>query len=269
MNKSMIAAKQAVQDNNPLIHCLTNHITSYVCANSILAIGAQPIMAEHPNEVAGITAGANALLLNLGNISNTRMEAMRISAAMATKKNIPIVLDAVGVSCSKLRLDFAKELLQNFSLSIIKGNASEISALLTGTCTARGVDANAVVAPGDEDLSVFAQRQQCTVLMSGAIDIITDGKAITHIENGHPLLSRICGTGCMLGALAATLCSYASPFVAAITGTVLLGIAGEQAATNALIGTGTFLTNVLDQLYTLPSEIVLQKARYTLKGVSS
>lgn len=270
MMHKMIAAKQAVQKNNPLIHCLTNHITSYACANSILAIGAQPIMAEHPREVAEITVGANALLLNLGNISDSRMQAMHISAAVANKKNIPIVLDAVGVSCSKMRLDFVKQLLEKYTIAIVKGNTAEISALLTNTCTARGVDADKPLTLTDRSVSDFAYKQQCIVLMSGATDLVTDGKQIAHIQNGHPMLSRITGTGCMLGALVATLCSYAPAFTAAMAGAVLLGIAGEEGAkSDSLIGTGTFLVNLQDQLCLLSDEALIHRSKYTLKGITT
>ena len=39
----------------PLVHCITNPISIHQCANAILAIGARPIMAEHPAEVQEIT----------------------------------------------------------------------------------------------------------------------------------------------------------------------------------------------------------------------
>lgn len=269
MNKELIAVKKAVRKKNPLIHCLTNHITSYACANSILAIGAQPIMAEHPDEVAGITAGANGLLLNLGNISDTRMAAMQKSAAVATKKKIPIVLDAVGVSCSQLRLHFAQELLERYAICVVKGNHAEITALLTGTCTARGVDADPTRMLPEETIFNFAQVQQCTVLASGAVDVVIDGKQVAYIKNGHPLLGRITGTGCVLGALTTTFCSGADPFVACLTGAIVLGIAGEKAANNtSAIGTGSFAIALQDQLYSLSNDVLLQESKYTVKEFS-
>ncbi len=90
----------------PLIHCITNPISMMQCANAILGLGARPIMAEHPLEVKDITATADALLINLGNISESRMEAIEISFAEALGKDIPVVIDAVGISCSELRRDF-------------------------------------------------------------------------------------------------------------------------------------------------------------------
>ncbi|MBR0358790.1 MAG: hydroxyethylthiazole kinase, partial [Selenomonadaceae bacterium] len=45
-----------IRQEAPLIHCITNPISINDCANILLAIGARPIMAEHPKEVAEITA---------------------------------------------------------------------------------------------------------------------------------------------------------------------------------------------------------------------
>lgn len=81
--------------NEPLIHCITNPISINQCANVVLAVGARPIMAEHPEEVAEITEMAKALLLNLGNITDVRMKSMMISAKVARGKQIPTVIDAV------------------------------------------------------------------------------------------------------------------------------------------------------------------------------
>ena len=103
----------------PLIHCITNPISINQCANAILAVGARPIMAEHPGEAAEITETAQALLLNLGNITDVRMKSMAISAAAAADRGIPFVLDAVGIACSQLRKNYITELLRNVTPTII------------------------------------------------------------------------------------------------------------------------------------------------------
>ena len=110
----------------PLIHCITNPISINQCATAILAVGAKPIMAEHPKEVAEITKTADALMLNIGNITDARMEAMPIALREASKKNIPIVLDIVGLACSSLRKSFVNGLMNEAMPTVIKGNYSEI-----------------------------------------------------------------------------------------------------------------------------------------------
>ena len=116
-------------DKNPLIHCITNPISINQCANGVLAVGAIPIMAEHPLEAAEITQAADALVLNLANITDVRMQSMKISAQTAQKNNIPFIIDAVGVACSALRRNFVNGFLKEFKPAAIKGNYSEIYAL--------------------------------------------------------------------------------------------------------------------------------------------
>ena len=105
MHRVIHDIRKTVKQTQPLIHCITNPISINQCANAILAVGGRPIMAEHPMEVAEITRTAKALMLNLGNITDARMESIRISAKTATENGIPILLDAVGVTCSQLRRD--------------------------------------------------------------------------------------------------------------------------------------------------------------------
>ena len=131
-----------LRERAPLIHCITNPISINQCANAILALGGRPIMAEHPREVEEITATASALMLNLGNITDVRMDAMRLAARTAAARGIPILLDAVGVACSQLRRDYVCELLSDVTPTVIKGNYSEINALCCADYRASGVDAD-------------------------------------------------------------------------------------------------------------------------------
>ena len=126
--KKLHEIREAVRHKQPLIHCITNPISINQCANGILAIGARPMMAEHPKEVREITETAGALMLNLGNITDARMESMKISMLTAKEKNLPVMLDAVGIACSKLRRDYIAELLEINIPTVIKGNYSEITA---------------------------------------------------------------------------------------------------------------------------------------------
>ena len=105
MSENLTPVLRAIRDRAPLIHAITNPISITQCANAVLALGARPIMAEHPREVEEITATAAALLLNLGNITDVRMEAMERAAEAAGKNGVPVVLDAVGVACSRMRRD--------------------------------------------------------------------------------------------------------------------------------------------------------------------
>ncbi len=240
--------RNTVRSSNPFIHAITNPISINQCVNAVLSQGAQPIMAEHPEEVAEITASANALLLNMGNITDIRMKSIRISAEVAYKNKIPFVLDAVGVACSQLRREYVQKLIESFTPNVIKGNYSEITALHDPTFKSVGVDAAADLTVSETEQAAFqlAKKYKTVVLASGKTDIVTDGKKIVLAHNGTHQLSRITGTGCMLGVLCATYLSVSSPLDAAVCACGVLGICGELSATDK--GNGTFFLHLLDKL---------------------
>ena len=97
MTEKQSKIRHLTQSAQPLIHCITNPISIHDCANIILAAGGRPIMAEHPAEVAEITSHAQALALNLGNITDARMESMPKSLETAARLHIPVMLDLVGI----------------------------------------------------------------------------------------------------------------------------------------------------------------------------
>lgn len=258
----------------PLIHCITNPISINQCANLVLASGGRPIMAEHPREVQEITHMAKALLLNLGNITNARMESMAISAREAEQWGIPYVYDAVGIACSELRRQFTYDFLTKYSPDVIKGNYSEIQALYNCTYRSSGVDADGSLdAEGTSRIAAELARQyHCVILASGKVDIVTDGQRLVHVDNGTPQLASVTGTGCMLGALCGcyvAVCQEpkecrgqamvkaeagrkvaADGVLEAVAGAcAVLGICGELAETDK--GSGTFMVNLMDMLSTL------------------
>lgn len=243
--------RHRVKELHPLIHCITNPISINQCANAVLAVGARPIMAEHPQEVKEITDTAGALMLNLGNITDARMASMRISAQAAKERHIPILLDAVGIACSRLRRTYVRDLLKTAVPTVIKGNYSEINALYHETYRSSGVDADAALDARmlDRVAVELAQTYHTVILASGRDDIVTDGARLVHIKNGTPQLSEITGTGCMLGALGAAYLSVKPDMDAAVTACVMLGVCGQRSETER--GAGSFLMNLMDALSTV------------------
>lgn len=243
--------RKTVRHNKPLIHCITNPISINQCANAILAIGARPMMAEHPKEVSEITQTAQALMLNLGNITDVRMASMRISAKTAVEANIPILLDAVGIACSSLRREYINDLLKTAIPTVIKGNYSEIQALYRNSYHSSGVDADSGldIQTIDHAAISLARSLNTIILASGKVDIVTDGNCLYHIHNGTTQLSQVTGTGCLQGALCAAYLSAKPGIEAVITGCAVLSICGELARTDR--GTGTFLCHLMDALSAL------------------
>lgn len=269
-----------IQQEAPLIHCITNPISINDCANILLAIGARPIMAEHPEEVAEITAIAKGLALNLGNITDARMASMKISAGAAKDKGVPFVLDLVGLSCSRLRQKYAKELLQIAVPDIIKGNISELRTLLgLPTTPGMGVEAGQKEMVTRENALEYARifqkqaREYHTLLLAtGPIDLVVSSEEAYIIANGSNALASITGTGCMNNVLAGACLagvhgiSSQSPHntLAAILSCLLLGIAGENIQDIYLNqGPGSFHYSLMDSISKLTPQTIAKQCNIT------
>lgn len=248
--------RKKTADKAPLIHCITNPISINQCANGVLAAGARPMMAEHPLEVGQITQTADALVLNIANITDARMQSIKISAQTAQENNIPFIIDAVGVSCSKLRRGFISDFLREFKPTAIKGNYSEIYALFDDGYNSAGVDVDKALTVKNvsETALRLAHKHNTMVLASGRTDIITDGKTVVYINNGVPQLAQVTGTGCLLGALCGCYLSADRSILSLVTACAVLGICGELSQTEK--GNGTFLLNLMDNLSTLKDESI-------------
>ena len=267
VRKSVEERAYATKENSPLIHCITNPISIHGCANMILAVGARPMMAEHPLEVEDITRTAGALMLNLGNITDARMESMRRSARVAMECGIPILLDLVGVTCSRIRMELARELIGLGRIQILKGNISELLAIAGQSFHGTGIDAGKEDAMTDENeeerrriFRTFSQQTGSVLLATGARDLLVDQERCLILENGTTKLSGITGTGCMVGALTAAYLAQKDPFTAAVLGTSVMGIAGELAERSSK-GPGSFQIELLDAVAGMRQEVLEAKLR--------
>ena len=248
--------KQIIEDlqsTKPVLHHITNYVTADDCAGAALAVGASPVMADAPEE-AEITAGSDALVLNLGTLNESHMEAMEQAAATASEGNIPVILDPVGVMSSNMRLEFAIKLLESGNITVVRGNYSECKALLEQEADGRGVDS--VTAPSQgEALKLVkdaAQQYHCIFAMTGAVDYISDGKRALMINGGHPLMERIVGAGCMTTTIVAACVAVAGEaMTGAMLGLIIMGQAAELAAglLEKKDGPGMFKVRLIDGLY--------------------
>jgi len=245
-----------VKENKPLIHCITNPISIHEVANVILSLSARPMMAENPIEVESITKTAGSLLLNLGNLTDARSESMKISAKTAGEYHIPFVLDICGVACLKNRRELALSIMQIAMPSVIKGNYSEIKALFDETYQGSGVDADETLSEKEmtKIVEILAGNYNTTLLSSGKVDIISNGKETWYCENGTEALTAITGTGCIQGAMCATFLSVADALNASLAASSVLGICGESAQTT--LGNATFEANLLDRISTINDETI-------------
>ena len=240
-----------LREKNPLVHCITNYVTANTVANGLLAAGASPVMADSPLDAEDITAKASAVLFNMGTLSKDRLRAMLISAQKAADMAKPIVLDPVGAGSTDNRLRSTMQLLRQFRFAAVRGNASEISALLsTSPITMKaekGVDSAETTLEDKISLAKkAAKRYSCTVIVTGSTDVIANGGRVALVSNGVPMMSKITGTGCLASGLVAALCGCTEDsFEAAVTAAALIGTVGEIASETAK-GTGSLYVGMLD-----------------------
>lgn len=242
-----------VRAGHPLVHCLTNVVVAGFTANVLLAVDASPAMVENSQESGEFAATAGAVLVNLGTLSAEREVAMRAAATGAAAGGRPWVLDPVAVGALAHRTRFAGELLAARP-SVVRGNASEVMSLAGAGPGGRGVDSQA---GSDEALGAaltLARAAGCVVAVSGAVDYVTDGADVVAVPGGSPLMTRVTGVGCALGALVAAFAAVeADVLLAASAASAVLARAGERAAGGSP-GPGSFAVALLDELAALSEE---------------
>lgn len=190
-----------ISEVKPLVQCITNIVTAGDCANALLAVGASPTMAHAAGEAAEVAAGCDALVCNLG--ATADFKAMRRASVVNLRLGHPVVLDPVGAGGSGLRRRFAGKLLAGGAVTCVRGNASEIRALVQGRSTVTGVDAREDISM-EERISLageLAARHGVLVVLSGETDVVTDGTECFLVANGSAYMTRITGCGCMASAL--------------------------------------------------------------------
>ncbi|MCX6682474.1 MAG: hydroxyethylthiazole kinase [Methanoregula sp.] len=253
-----------IRIERPLIHHITNAVTINDCANVTLCIGAAPVMAEAPEEVREMVAMADALVLNIGTLSRRQVGAMLSAGREANACDIPVILDPVGAGATRMRTESARMLLDALHIAVVKGNAGEVGVLAGADAQVRGVDFSSI---GGDPVTVaraFAEDAGITVVISGATDIVTDGKRVLLVDNGHEMMGRLSGTGCMAASLAGAFAAVAGDYVVSSAAALAaFGIAGEKAAALAS-GPYSFRTALFDELASLIPDDIVRDARVRL-----
>ena len=265
-----------VKEKTPLIHNITNYVTVNDVANALLASGGSPIMSDEPDDVADITSICGGLNINIGTLNKRSIEAMFISGKKSKELGHIVLLDPVGAGASKLRTETAVEIMEEIKPDIIRGNISEIKTLALGSGTTKGVDADAADVVTDENLDsmvefakAFSKKSRAVIAITGAIDLVADGKKCYVIRNGSPMMSRITGTGCMLSGLT-TAYAVANPdnIIEAVAASVcLMGLAGQigvlKMSDNE--GNSSLRNHIIDAIYNMDAEKLNKGAKYEVR----
>jgi hydroxyethylthiazole kinase len=251
-----------LREAKPLVHQITNYVVMNETANATLALGALPVMAHAREEVGELAPLANALVLNIGTLSPAWVEAMVIAGQAANRAGTPVVLDPVGAGATAYRTDTAKRLLDEVEVAVLRGNAGEVATLVGAQAEVRGVESIAAGLEPGELAREAARSLGVVASVTGPVDHVSDGERTIAVENGHPLLASITGTGCMSSAI--TGCFLAvrpdEPLAAAAEALVAFGVAGEDAAVGAR-GPGSFHVALYDALAALDPGTLDGRAR--------
>jgi hydroxyethylthiazole kinase len=272
INKKIIELLKAVKEKNPLVHHITNYVTVNDCANITLAIGGSPVMADDINEVRDMVSLASSLVINIGTLNSRSVESMIEAGKRANELKIPVILDPVGAGATPYRTETAKRIISELKLAVIRGNLSEVKALYGIETKTKGVDAceddsgNSNQFTDEKEMAkAFANKFNTVIAITGAVDIITDGKTLYTVENGHKIMCKVTGTGCMCTSLIGSFLGAGDDnLLAALAGVVSMSMAGEVAYEGLdknKEGTGTLKVKIIDAIYNLSEATIMKRSK--------
>jgi len=261
-----------------LVHNITNYVTVNDCANILLACGGSPIMADDIEEVEEIVSISSSLVINIGTLNSRTIESMIKAGKKANEQNIPVILDPVGVGASRLRTDTANKLLNEVKFAVVRGNISEIKALgNTNAKGAKGVDADLADSINEENLDEvveyiksLSEKLSSVIAVTGAIDIVSDSKKTYIIRNGHPMMGKISGTGCMLSSIIGAYCGANKDNIVDATAAAvcIIGLSGELAYEKILKndeGTSMLRSHLIDFMSKIDDKILEEGAKFEIR----
>ncbi|MEM5494277.1 hydroxyethylthiazole kinase [Hoeflea sp. AS16] len=242
----------AVQTQKPLVHCITNYVAMNIAANVVLAAGASPAMVHAEAEVADFVPISGALTINIGTLSPGWVSAMHKAADAANASGKPWVLDPVAHFATPYRDEVVRDLIAR-GPTIIRGNASEIMALLGAATAGKGVDSGDSVADAEGAATALAKAHDCVVVVTGEQDFVTDGNRAARVSGGSDIMPMITAMGCSLTALMGAFAAVSPPFEASVAALAMFAEAGTRAARTAS-GPGSFQVAFLDALSQIKPE---------------
>jgi hydroxyethylthiazole kinase len=127
----------------------------------------------------------------------------------------------------------------------------------------RGVES--IAAPDAANATASLARDLGIVAAAtGARDHIASPQAALIVDNGHPMLSTVVGTGCMstavIGCFVAVADQASDILVATAAALAFFGVAGELAAAES-DAPGSFKVALLDKLYSLTPDLLAARAK--------
>lgn len=212
-------------------------------------------MANYGEEAEDLARLQGALVINMGTVTYDGISNYLKAISAYNASGGPVLFDPVGAGATKVRNAAVKSLMNGGYFDVIKGNENEIATVLGRSAQQqKGVDSgNSVTSPEDKArlTKQLALRERNTVVLTGAVDYLSDGDRTYAIKNGSSYLGEITGSGCTLGTtIAAFLAVHKEDrLLAALSGLLMFEIAAENVAKRPDVkGPGTFVPAFLDEL---------------------
>ena len=247
-----MSSLRLLKEKSPLVICITNDVVKNFTANGLVSLGASPAMSEYKEDLIDLLRYAGGLLINIGTLTAENWKLYQDALKIAKEYNVPAVLDPVACGAGEYRKKVAQDLITNYKLSAIRGNAGEIAALIGENVASKGVDSAVVENIGE--LALKANKElNIPIVVTGEIDAIAvDGK-VKLIKNGSAMMSKVIGTGCLLGAVVASFVGLDKDVMKNLETAILAyNIAGELAEKQPRATLpGTFKEEFINALYTV------------------
>lgn len=256
--ESVVANLAAVRRSRPLVFSMTNFVVMNETANAILAVGGSPVMSDAIDEVAELASIAGALVLNIGTLYPSSVEAMVVAGRAANAAGVPVIFDPVGAGATTLRTGAARRILSDVRVAVMRSNQGEAMAVAGMNGSVRGVDSAREISDFARFAGDIARTIGCPVAVTGKTDVVTDGQVTYLCHNGHSMLQNVTGTGCTVTALTGCFAAACSDvLLASASALAVFGLCGELAAVDSR-GPGSFEVALRDRLFTVgPAELAV------------
>ncbi len=266
---------EKIQEKQPLILNLANFVTPQRVADAISFAGGSPLMTAEISESETLVEIADAVMVNIGTISEKDYPLFLTICQLANQKHKPLILDPVAVNVP-FRANFVKRLMQEVKFDIIRGNSAEIAWFADKESLNKGIDAlesNLEV----EHARVAAQKTGAVIIQTGKVDVISNGFEELFVETDSPLFKINVGCGDMLSAIVGTFAAVSDDlFKAAHEATEFFGESGVQATEQVENLPGNFVNLFLikfikrrKRLYKGEKEMIDVSQVVTIAGIDS
>ncbi|GAB69224.1 hydroxyethylthiazole kinase [Plasmodium cynomolgi strain B] len=212
----IISCIEKVKVVNPLVHCITNRVTTEKVANSLLAFGSSPAMIDNPKEVEQFAKIASCTYFNLG-LHTSQVDNIHVLEKMRQEKKkeeFTLIIDPIAVGATEYRTNLIKDIIVKCKPNVIKGNIAEIFYLDKGEFLGKGVDSNTSSAHNQSDIIASARnvalKYNCAVVVTSKADIIVSpcSNYVAQINCDLKILTKITGSACTAATLIYKLAAF-------------------------------------------------------------